>query len=302
MTTAPGPICAATRCPPSAAPTCTRASRRARPSAPRRRRPRRWNTHWWQRAPECSPTRAWTACANGSPNRTAAAGPASRCRTAPPRCTSPPWAAANCPMPPAPPPPPRAAALYVAALGSSQLRDAAGARAAAQKLDDLVRNAPDARQASDPATRRLLGLLNAEIELAAGAADAALQALQALPAGSDTGRPELLLRTRALLQARRAGEGAQALQTWVANHPKDATARQLLASVAQAQGQTLRAVWAEAEAHAARYDYAAAADRFKDGQDLARRSGAAVDHIDASIIDTRLRAMESLLREQAAER
>ncbi|ABM56180.1 M48 family metalloprotease [Verminephrobacter eiseniae] len=198
--------------------------------------------------------------------------------------------------------PHRAAALYVAALGSSQLRDAAGARAAAQKLDDLVRNAPDARQASDPATRRLLGLLNAEIELAAGAADAALQALQALPAGSDTGRPELLLRTRALLQARRAGEGAQALQTWVANHPKDATAWQLLAAVAQAQGQTLRAVRAEAEAHAARYDYAAAADRFKAGQDLARRSGAAVDHIDASIIDTRLRAMESLLREQAAER
>ncbi|MCW8178318.1 peptidase M48, partial [Verminephrobacter eiseniae] len=127
-------------------------------------------------------------------------------------------------------------------------------------------------------------------------------ALQALPAGSDTGRPELLLRTRALLQARRAGEGAQALQTWVANHPKDATAWQLLAAVAQAQGQTLRAVRAEAEAHAARYDYAAAADRFKAGQDLARRSGAAVDHIDASIIDTRLRAMESLLREQAAER
>ncbi|MCW5235859.1 peptidase M48 [Verminephrobacter eiseniae] len=193
----------------------------------------------------------------------------------------------------------RAAALYVAALGSSQLRDAAGARAAAKKLDDLVRNAPDARQSSDPATRRLLGLLHAEIELAAGAADAALQAL---PAGSDTGRPELLLRTRALLQARRASEGAQALQTWVANHPKDATAWQLLAAVAQAQGQTLRAVRAEAEAHAARYDYAAAADRFKAGQDLARRSGAAVDHIDASIIDTRLHAMESLLREQAAER
>jgi hypothetical protein len=53
---------------------------------------------------------------------------------------------------------------------------------------------------------------------------------------------------------------------------------------------------------AARYDYAAAVDRFKAGQDLARQGGAQVDHIEASIIDTRLRAMESLLREQAAER
>ena len=53
---------------------------------------------------------------------------------------------------------------------------------------------------------------------------------------------------------------------------------------------------------AARYDYAAAVDRFKAGQDLARRGGPQVDHIEASIIDTRLRAVESLLREQAAER
>jgi predicted Zn-dependent protease len=110
------------------------------------------------------------------------------------------------------------------------------------------------------------------------------------------------LRTQALLRAGRAGEGTSALQTWVATHPRDATAWQLLASTWQAQGQALRAVRAEAEAHAARYDYAAAVDRFKAGQDLARRGGPQVDHIEASIIDTRLRAMESLLREQAAER
>ena len=64
----------------------------------------------------------------------------------------------------------------------------------------------------------------------------------------------------------------------------------------------MRGVRAEAEAHAARYDYAAAVDRFKAGQDLARRGGPQVDYIEASIIDTRLRAVESLLREQAAER
>lgn len=188
------------------------------------------------------------------------------------------------------PPHRRAAALYAAALGSHQLRDAAGARAAVGKLDELAR--------ADQAARRLVRLLRAEIELAAGDTAAALAAMTE----GSTRRPELVLRTQALLKAGRAGEGSDALQTWVTNHPKDATAWQLLASVWQAQGQGLRAVRAEAEAHAARYDYAAAVDRFKAGQDMARRGSGAADHIEASIIDTRLRAMESLLREQAAER
>ena len=156
---------------------------------------------------------------------------------------------------------------------------------------------------ADPAALRLVRLLLAEIELAAGDASAAQTALpEAKGIGTRTRRPELLLRTRILLQSGQASTGTGALQTWVANHPKDASAWHLLAAVWQAQGQGLRAIRAEAEAHAARYDYAAAVDRFKAGQDLARRGGAAADHIEASIIDTRLRAMESLLREQAAER
>ena len=195
----------------------------------------------------------------------------------------------------------RVGVLYAVALGSNQLRDAAGARAAAKKLEDLVRN--------DAAAHRLAKLLAAEIELAAGDAAAAVNALAADATNTNTSsssssnrRPELVLRSQALLRAGRAGEGTSALQTWVATHPRDATAWQLLASTWQAQGQALRAVRAEAEAHAARYDYAAAVDRFKAGQDLARRGGPQVDHIEASIIDTRLRAVESLLREQAAER
>ncbi|KQO26828.1 peptidase M48 [Acidovorax sp. Leaf76] len=186
----------------------------------------------------------------------------------------------------------RAAVLYAAALGSNQLRDAQGARSAARKLDELARN--------DPAAHRLARLLSAEIELAAGDAAAALNALPAEQGAPR--RPDLALRTQALLRLGRAAEGTGALQTWVATHPRDATVWQLLASSWQAQGQPLRAVRAEAEAHAARYDYAAAVDRFKAGQDLARRGGPQVDHIEASIIDTRLRAVELLLREQAAER
>ena len=196
----------------------------------------------------------------------------------------------------------RAAVLYAAALASSQLRDAAGARTLAKKLEDLTR--------SDPAARRQAQLLAAEVELAAGDASAALGAMPSATVAPGTGdsgttrlrRPELALRSQALLRAGRAAEATEALQTWVATHPRDATVWQLLASTWHAQGQTLRAVRAEAEAHAARYDYAAAVDRFKAGQDIARRGGSQADYIEASIIDTRLRAVESLLREQAAER
>ncbi len=192
------------------------------------------------------------------------------------------------------PTPRKAAALYAAALGASQLRDFQAARTAGKGLEDLVRQ--------DPAAHRLARLLQAEIELAAGDADAALKTLADGPASPAVRRPELALRTQSLLRTGRAAEGTSALQTWVATHPRDAAAWQWLASAWQAQNQPLRAVRAEAEAHAARYDYAAAVDRFKAGQDLARRGGAGVDHIEASIIDTRLRATELLLREQTAER
>ena len=183
----------------------------------------------------------------------------------------------------------RAASLYTAALASNQLRDFAAARAAQAKLNEVVRG--------DAAAQRQSQRLAAETELAAGLPEAALQRL---PQGS--GRPELVLRTQALLRVGRPAEVTGALQTWVVTHPHDATVWQLLASAWQAQGQPLRAVRAEAESHAARYDYAAAVDRFKAGQDLARKSSSAADYIEASIIDTRLRAMESLLKEQAAER
>lgn len=188
----------------------------------------------------------------------------------------------------------RAAALYASALGSSQLRDATAARLAVKRLEEMVHGAP--------AGQRLARLLAAEIELSAGDAKAALNILAGVSSDSAVQRPELMLRTHVLLRTSRAGESLGALQNWLAVHPRDAAAWQLLASAWQAEGQGLRSVRAEAEAHAARYDYAAAVDRFKAGQDLARRGGAGVDHIEASVIDTRLRAVESLLREQAAER
>ena len=56
-------------------------------------------------------------------------------------------------------------------------------------------------------------------------------------------------------------------------------------------------------AQVAHLDYEAALDRFKAAQELARRgTGAPGDHIEASIIDSRARQVESLLREQALQR
>jgi hypothetical protein len=64
----------------------------------------------------------------------------------------------------------------------------------------------------------------------------------------------------------------------------------------------MRALRAEAEAQVAHYDYAAAVDRFKAAQDLARKAGAGADYFEASIIDTRLRAVDELLREQLRDK
>jgi predicted Zn-dependent protease len=102
-----------------------------------------------------------------------------------------------------------------------------------------------------------------------------------------------------------AGRGetaAQALQTWLADHPRDAQAWQLLAAADAAIGRPVAAVRAEAEVNVAQLDYPAALTRFKVAQEMARKSSRPADHIDASIVDTRARAMEALLREQALER
>ena len=155
-------------------------------------------------------------------------------------------------------------------------------------------------------------LLAAELELAAGAPQRALDLLAADPAATGWAgklrRPELVLKTQAQLQLGQAGTPpaggsmSDALQTWLATHPKDATVWQLLASVYRLEQQPLRAIRAEAEAQVALRDYAAAMDRFRAGQDLARHSTAAADHVEASIIDTRARDVQTILREQAAER
>ena len=192
------------------------------------------------------------------------------------------------------PPAKKIAAWYTAALSGVQLQDYKAARAAAEQLKPLVKG--------DLAAERLAQLLAAEVEMAAGDAQAALREVDASPqkVTVDTGRPELVMRTQALLQLQRTPEVTGTLQTWVAAHPKDSGIWLLLSRAWAQQNQPLRAIRAEGEAQVANYDYAAAVDRFRAGQDMARKGGA--DFVEASIIDTRLREVQSLLKEQTADR
>jgi predicted Zn-dependent protease len=182
----------------------------------------------------------------------------------------------------------QAAVLYSATFAASRLRDGA----ALQRLQPRL----EAAAAGNAAGQRIVRLLLAEIALAQGNTAPALQLAEGVAR-----RPELLLVSQAQVQTGRAAEAAQRLQTWVANQPRDAAAWQMLSAAYAADRQPLRAVRAEAEARVAQLDYAAALDRLKAAQELGRRSPA-TDHIEASIIDTRARAVESLLREQALER
>ncbi len=203
----------------------------------------------------------------------------------------------------------RQAGLYAGALASMQLRDfgrAQRALAAALVLPGV---------AEPGLVRRAWLQLATQLALARGDLTAAAHALRSM--NDEASRPALLLRAQVALAS---GDGAaqrssvEALQTWVSEHRNDAQAWQQLALGAEAQGQALRAVRAAAEAQAAIGNLPGAIDRLRAGQQLARRmstvsgSGSSAsstvngaDFIDASVIDARLRDLQSQRRELLAE-
>ncbi len=200
----------------------------------------------------------------------------------------------------------QAAALYGAALAAHKLRDAAMALSYVQHLGRLP--------ITEPAAARLVTLLQAELILAQGDAAAAVALLTgngmgSLPADPSTStgmaRPQLMLLAQAWTAAGRPELATERLQEWVLTHPRDALAWTLMSGAYAAQGKALRSVRASAEAKVAVLDYEAALDRFNAAQALVRGIGARpsdADHIEASIIDTRRREVQSLLKEQALER
>ncbi|MDO8773362.1 MAG: M48 family metalloprotease [Burkholderiaceae bacterium] len=199
--------------------------------------------------------------------------------------------------------PRQAAVLYAAALASVKLREPERAKAYVARLKTVT--------AGDLHALRVTHLIAAELALSAGDAAPALAldaAAIASPNAPSSGqaRPELFLVSKAQIANKQADKASQNLRTWVAVHPLDAPAWQLLGSAYAAMGQTLRATRAEAEAQVALLDYGAALDRFRAAQELVRLGGttgtqAGRDFIEESIVDVRTRQVQELLKEQLKE-
>lgn len=192
----------------------------------------------------------------------------------------------------------RAGDLYAGALASLRLQATAEAHQMARLLADQVRD--------DPAGGRLVRLLQAELAMAGHDFKQAMEALRG--AETPTRRPELLLRAQLaarLNDPQALALAAEQLQSWLLEHPSDAPSWRALAQVRQAQGQTLPAVRAEAEAAGARLDFTAAVDRLRAAQELSRGSRSranAQDLVETSIIDARLRHYENAIRMQELSR
>jgi predicted Zn-dependent protease len=185
----------------------------------------------------------------------------------------------------------QALSLYGAAMAASRLRN-----------DEVIPSLLDRLQAlvpGDAAALRQVQYLRAEIALARGQAAEALLTLG--PAVAPARRADVLLRAQAQIGLGQSRAATQSLQTWTADHRDDALAWQWLARALADQGRTVASVRAEAEANVAHLDYDAALARFKAAQELVRNAPE-TDHFEASIVDTRRREIEQLLREQALER
>ena len=197
--------------------------------------------------------------------------------------------------------------LYGACLSWMQLRDLAQARALLPRLKlAAAKHAP---------SERLIQLLEAELAFKEDDMRGVLTSLRHVSAQANSlwQRPELLLITQASARLQVSSptaetsqilaQGISALQRWVLQNAQDAQAWQVLATALAAQGRPLASLRAEGETQLARMDFGAAVDRFRAAQDASRRMNAAqADHIEASIVDARLRFAQGLLREQMLER
>jgi predicted Zn-dependent protease len=193
-------------------------------------------------------------------------------------------------------------ALAESALASTLLRDWARADAAFDGALAIVRASPN----SSARAERALVLMQAQSQLDRGAAPRAAAILK--PYAGDGTRPTLLLAAQIALIATPAVSpddatlkaNAATLQTWVALHPDDALAWGALGQTWGRLGVPLRSIRAEAESRYALGDLLGAVDRLRAGQRLAR-GGGPVDFIDASVLDSRLRAIEAQRKQIAAE-
>jgi beta-barrel assembly-enhancing protease len=190
------------------------------------------------------------------------------------------------------------AVLYERALSASLLRDFNRADAALRAVGGNLRALPTEQAA---ATQRVFDLLAVQSQLDRGHVAQAVQILQAY--ANERSRPLTLLRaqvTLALGETSPLKAQADALQTWVALQPQDASAWAVLGQIWSRLQQPLRALRAEAESRHALGDISGAIDRLRQAQRLAhaKPDQASLDSIEMSVVATRLRLWEAQRREQ----
>jgi predicted Zn-dependent protease len=197
----------------------------------------------------------------------------------------------------------QAGVFYGAVMAEMKQRNFVQARQNFQRLQSL--------SGMDLSAVRVIRLLGAELALASGDATQAvamldLKAVVVNPADRAT-RIQLAQSRVATQKPAQAKLAASELAVWLSQFPRDAQAWLVQASAYESLGDSLRAIRAQAEARAVELDYGAAVDRFKAAQILAHQLANegkldTAGHMEASIIDARLRELTKLRREQTLER
>jgi beta-barrel assembly-enhancing protease len=187
------------------------------------------------------------------------------------------------------------AAASTAALAATQIKDWVRADAALARARELA--------APYESASRAVVVLRLDSLVARGDLPAALALLQTADGAriDDGSRAGMLEVAQVLIAARpqvpladeRLRRQVESLQIWVTGHVDDAGAWDHLSQLQRARGQTLAALRADAEAHAAVGDWQGASDRLRAGQ---RQS--AQDPIEGSVIDARLKVVEQRRRQQ----
>jgi predicted Zn-dependent protease len=200
---------------------------------------------------------------------------------------------------------PAAGALYAATLAHLQLRNMAEAERTLAALSQRVDHAePGVHPAM--AAQRWLRLLRAEVAFKQNRFNEVLDMLNPGPVPVSLQRPELLAVAQSLTRLPQhpwQADMVRQLRAWVQQAPHDGQAWNILASLLALQGQALASLRAEGEAQIARLDWGGAIDRLRAAQDLAKKGPLkAGEHIEASIVDARLRHAQERWREQQLQR
>jgi predicted Zn-dependent protease len=210
------------------------------------------------------------------------------------------------------------AQLYAGAMAAVRLRQLDAAQRYSQAARELADNALKTEKsvnAVENISKLAIELIALEIEVAVKPISServlhSLERIQTLAAATPGySRTVLLVRAQASLslpQSILPAPVIDLLQSRVADQPMDALAWAALSQLHLLQATQpsagLRSLRALAESRMAVLDYSGALDRLKAAQEIVRQNGAAVSHVDASIIDTRTRQVQSVLRELQLEK